>query len=665
MAEKRKHKDPPRSDQSRLSNGSPTPTSPQDAPGTVENYPRKRIAIACNVCRFRKTRCDAQKPSCGFCTDLGIECTYRKPTVGDRAKLPGTPSEALATMERRLSQLEAKIEYTQQMMQNSVMLSPNASGHSEVLPTRMPRSRESSIHSRMADQINNATVSLPSVGTPVAYDFAYRQTSTEGMTPRPSLTTFRAPPYVHVDSWDYTADFYDDEILAGEQLADQCDEVMSHPVDLSRRTCRRLQQSFVENFLTWTPIFDQRACVSALDQAEKGAFSYSDASTCLAFMILALGALSEDRNEGTHNLTPGLEYFARGIQILERLSLRTGSLTTLQCRVLQASYFKFAIRPLQTWNSITQASRDCMHILSSKSMLRMSHGEQEAFNRAFWACSTIIHEIEATIKMHPIGLRHFHDLVPLPQFEEEDSGFYFFLAQISLRKFLTQTLEVVGYLVGRVVFAPVVTGELCKQVREWYDHLPHVVRFPLDSTPLFDSRKSFLRGQYIALHVVLGWPSVLELMKQGDSDATHQDQETLLVTRDQAQDCLRSSALFLSIADEQLMGRKMGTHFTLYATFATFATLIIAFQSPHLAFAEETRQEQHIRNGYEALRPWAHLPLIRRGLERARILMQRAGLAHVYQAHADDSPEPMSGISPVTLSGHDWRSPQNNMAARA
>jgi hypothetical protein len=175
------------------------------------------------------------------------------------------------------------------------------------------------------------------------------------------------------------------------------------------------------------------------------------------------------------------------------------------------------------------------------------------------------HRIEATIKMHPIGLRHFHDLVPLPQFEEEDSGLYFFLAQISLRKFLTQTLEVVGYLVGRVVFAPVVTGELRKQVREWYDHLPSIVRFPLDSTPLFDSRKSFLRGQYVALHVVLGWPSVLEILKQGDSGAAHQGQDTQLVIRDQAQDCLRSSALYLSIADEQLMGRKMGTHFTLYA----------------------------------------------------------------------------------------------------
>ena len=248
------------------------------------------------------------------------------------------------------------------------------------------------MNSNVANVLHTATMSGPSVGTPVAYDFAYRQTSTEGMTPRPSLTTFRAPPYIHVESWDYSADFYDDELLAGEQLADQCDEIVHRPVDLSRRMCRRLMQSFVENFLRWTPIFDQQTCVHALEQAEVGGFAYSDAPTCLAFMILGLGAISEDRNESPNNLTPGLEYFARGCHILERLSLRTGSLTTLQCRILQASYFKFAIRPLQTWNSITQAARDCMHVLSSKTLRRFSPPEQEAFNRAFWACSTILHE---------------------------------------------------------------------------------------------------------------------------------------------------------------------------------------------------------------------------------------------------------------------------------
>ncbi len=29
-------------------------------------------------------RCDAVKPSCGFCTNKGIECTYQDPTFTDR-----------------------------------------------------------------------------------------------------------------------------------------------------------------------------------------------------------------------------------------------------------------------------------------------------------------------------------------------------------------------------------------------------------------------------------------------------------------------------------------------------------------------------------------------------------------------------------------------------
>jgi hypothetical protein len=419
-----------------------------------------------------------------------------------------------------------------------------------------PASPRSNTHQRNVVEYLNP----PSVGTPVSYDIAYRQSKTEGLTARPSLLTFRAPPYIPVESWDYTAEFYDDEILAGEELCDQFDELLALPIDLSKRTTRRLQQSFVENFLRWTPIFDQRTCVRTVDHASAGNFSLQDPSTCLTFLLLALGAISEDRSESPDNQMPGLDYFARGCQILERLALRTGSLTTLQCRILQASYFKFAIRPMQTWNAITQGARDCMHLLTSKILDRMNRFEQEALHRAFWAVSTILHELEATMKMHPIGLRHFHELVPLPQFEEEDSGFYYFLAQITLRKLLTQTLEVVGYHSGRVIYAPVVTKELRKQVREWYDHLPPVVRFPLDSTPVFDSRKSFLRGQYIGLFVVLGWPSVLKIMEYSETDGPTLSQETLAVTKDQAQLCIKSCCVFLSV----LMRRKMGTHLSLY-----------------------------------------------------------------------------------------------------
>lgn len=49
----------------------------------AKNYPRKRVAVACEVCRLRKTRCDAKRP-CGFCTESGIEFVYRQPSQPEK-----------------------------------------------------------------------------------------------------------------------------------------------------------------------------------------------------------------------------------------------------------------------------------------------------------------------------------------------------------------------------------------------------------------------------------------------------------------------------------------------------------------------------------------------------------------------------------------------------
>jgi len=39
------------------------------------SYPRRRTAIACEICRGRKTRCDGRKPVCGFCEVF--RCQYK------------------------------------------------------------------------------------------------------------------------------------------------------------------------------------------------------------------------------------------------------------------------------------------------------------------------------------------------------------------------------------------------------------------------------------------------------------------------------------------------------------------------------------------------------------------------------------------------------------
>lgn len=67
--------DPPPPKRSRTSEG-----QPRERAGVPKvSYPKKRVNVACEVCRSRKTRCDAARPSCSFCADIGAQCVYRRP----------------------------------------------------------------------------------------------------------------------------------------------------------------------------------------------------------------------------------------------------------------------------------------------------------------------------------------------------------------------------------------------------------------------------------------------------------------------------------------------------------------------------------------------------------------------------------------------------------
>jgi hypothetical protein len=54
-------------------------------------------------------------------------------------------------------------------------------------------------------------------------------------------------------------------------------------------------------------------------------------------------------------------------------------------------------------------------------------------------------ELEAVMKVHPIGLRKFHDMIPLPLSPNDGLDSYYFLAQTSLSNLLMETLNVAGY----------------------------------------------------------------------------------------------------------------------------------------------------------------------------------------------------------------------------
>lgn len=82
------------------------------APPSVENgsdtstAKRRRIALACNACRLRKSRCDGTRPSCSSCVSLTLDCQYE----------PGESAANVIIRKQYISDLESRVYNVEQVV---------------------------------------------------------------------------------------------------------------------------------------------------------------------------------------------------------------------------------------------------------------------------------------------------------------------------------------------------------------------------------------------------------------------------------------------------------------------------------------------------------------------------------------------------------------------
>lgn len=82
------------------------PTDSTEAPESETPAPiskRRRVAVACDACRTRKSRCDGTRPRCSLCRDLGFECIYTPPTTATNVIVQ---KDYLHGLEDRVKRLE-------------------------------------------------------------------------------------------------------------------------------------------------------------------------------------------------------------------------------------------------------------------------------------------------------------------------------------------------------------------------------------------------------------------------------------------------------------------------------------------------------------------------------------------------------------------------------
>lgn len=107
-------------------------------------------------------------------------------------------------------------------------------------------------------------------------------------------------------------------------------------LELSRPCLWELQRSFADNILKWLPLFSPKTATEYLSDAEQSGYQPNTHTTCIAFLIFAVGAAAADQTAYMQSSLelPGFSYFSRAMSMVHTFTSSEAELGILQAKVL-------------------------------------------------------------------------------------------------------------------------------------------------------------------------------------------------------------------------------------------------------------------------------------------------------------------------------------------
>ncbi|KAJ9611496.1 hypothetical protein H2200_004680 [Cladophialophora chaetospira] len=541
------------------------------------DYPRKRVNVACEVCR----------------------------AINGHQSAPKSVSEDNQEVIHRLRRIEGLLENLSQANSNHGPVPPSTGHSSEVLTT--PISPGVATAPSLEQRHNHLITETDLISEHALKGLAriVGQTIPEPLLP---LSVTNDEIYLEI------------EIRRGEAL-------LSGPLaslqdlDLSPKTCWRLQQSFARGILPWCPFIDQEECARNVTRTCDLQFPQHDLETSLALFVLALGDISKQDYRGdTANEFKGLDYFQLASSILSQPQHSAYSILAVQCRILKAFYYLFCLRPLQAFNSLHEASLAVLSLLQCKSRLERDPQLKEQVLRAYWTCYLFEHELQSNISYSSCLLQLQNEFVPLPLFDQDEPGSYWFLSEIAFRKIFSNSRDGFGWN-AFMLHKTAVVHEIILQLQQWHDYLPGQVKFPMNVSPLMDSHKVFLRAQYFAVVGTLHWSFVVRLLT-----ALPQDEKEYAAHLEAGAKCLESAVMHVHAVEPLLQERHLMLAANIIGLHCCVSILLCAYNVPVLASIQHPEQAEAIHKARNMLANWATSPVVANHVSRLDSLMMSKGL---------------------------------------
>ncbi|KAF5852011.1 hypothetical protein GGP41_000742 [Bipolaris sorokiniana] len=493
--------------------------------------------LACDVCRSRKTRCDEDRPRCGYCRTMNLECTYQAPRATKKDQSMAVAINAIRRLESKIEDLTTAINAPKAAV--TLPLSPAGpipDHHSPYATFSQPSpgshataAPSNSLH-RNRLSIHDIAMSPQVVGTPAKSPFALPEIqgavdlsfSQHRVALWPAVQ--QVLPEVFVSA---RKELPEDYIVEIENHRLPLPMDISHPyntspdswlMSLPQSAVKGLADAYFAVFHRNTPILDKYHFFSStLGIAMDNEFGYK-IETALVLVVLALGCLAAKAHEegdfslpSRHSATgrgfippdwyelivdepPGLKFFNEARKRFGFLMCQT-DLQAGQFYMLSTLYYAQILRPLDSWTTVNRAALCCASILKRTSTIDYEMWEGDMLSRLFWC--TLMYETVITQELDLLphsGLLDYESDIPLPKFtqcprpktlisgllsDEDDSLFNFhFLAQAAHRIILTRVKQSLYTFAEKEGYPSAsLTAEMHHQLEQWRENLPPTLQF--------------------------------------------------------------------------------------------------------------------------------------------------------------------------------------------
>lgn len=478
----------------------------------ILDYPKKRLNVACEVCRLRKKKCDGGRPSCQFCVQVDATCLYRRDDEGDEHYIPAARKRKRTTKvtesEKENLDIHQELRALRQDVTDLKMLFHGSPVHQVETP---PETQPQSVGEPYFD-LESGKFPWMTVKSPIFAKLAFPD-----ITDLEESIRLKSPPLDKTDCGELSSVFFID-----------VDDAFSQ---------------YFQHLHIWYPLFDHSTYLqlrNLLTDYDRGPTEL-DSMYCCAVLIYCLGKFLNAGRDDFSSIP-----FSHAYKCLPRVFTEE-SMAAVQALILFGIYFLSTMRP---YEAMTYMQLAFTKYLSVAVRYRIKNLEiPPTLVRIFWVKYVMTMELAAYLVSEEVKrLVHEADTMELPSsFESLYGTDYpvctlqycpicphhekwrisdaYLLSEITMRRFLQRSTFLGLFSItsksdispSRLGFAPVVVKELLQQLDEWRQCLPEdLLRSPSDKT---SSSREFLELQYFACLVTINWPAAYSIWTGVLSDA--------------------------------------------------------------------------------------------------------------------------------------------------